>query len=583
MLHAIEESLRHFAHVIAVVVGIDVEVVDGNLVRIAGTGRYAPEEGESIADEGEVYRYALKTGKPVYIDDPKQHPICRNCRSRDTCEEKLTLCAPVLVDEQAVGVIGIICFTEADKHTIQKNRETYEAFLTMVSALIGIQARERHRFAETERVLAVLRQVVDIHASGVFVFAADGNVTYINDSARKELELSDKDHVQVQLIPTGNTLADAEEYELHAAGRHLTILGKMVELASDDPRFARVMVFESRSVFTRKMSDFTTSPGTGEGLAAIRGASPAIVRLKQQVQAIASSSSTVLITGASGTGKELFARAIHQESDRKGHPFVPINCGAIPDNLLESELFGYTSGAFTGASPKGRIGKFELAHHGVIFLDEISSMPLYLQVKLLRVLQERKVTRLGANRPIDIDIRVIAATNDDLPELIAKNMFRSDLFYRLNVIPMEIPPLRERIVDIDLLAGHFLETYSRRFNKRFTKIDPATLAQLQAYPWPGNIREFENTIEFMVNMMPANGRITSDLLPPKFRTQTPRPPMETAPALRPLVPLKELEKQAISDALARFGSDTRGKRTAAKQLGIGLATLYRKCNTYGLG
>lgn len=582
MLHAIEESIRQFAHVIAVVVGIDVEVVGSDLKRIAGTGRYAQGDGKSIEDEGEVYRHALKTGQPVCIDNPKNDPICFNCKNRAECEEKLTLCSPILSHGKAIGIVGIICFTEQDKRTILEKRNNYGAFLSMMAELIAAKAEDCHRMRETTQTLAVLRQVMDVHAGGMFVFAADGSVTYANAHARKELGIEGPgDTVSVQLIPTGNTVGDAEEYELHFGENHLVIMGQMVDLKKDDPRFSRVMLFETQTDFTRKVSSLTSS-ASGEGLDAILGVSPAILRLKKQVLAITTSSSTVLITGKSGTGKEMFARAIHHESDRREQPFVAINCGAIPDTLLESELFGYTSGAFTGASPGGRIGKFELAHKGVLFLDEISSMPLYLQVKLLRVLQERKVERLGANKPIAVDIRVVAATNDDLPELIAKNMFRSDLYYRLNVIPLEIPPLCERPEDIDLLADYFLEKYSRRFSKRFKKIEGTTMDRLRSYPWPGNVREFENIIEFMVNMMPAGGVIDDSLLPARILAPQATCTCGLSAKETPVLPLKEVEKRVIAEAVGRYGSDTKGKRTAATALGIGVATLYRKIREYGI-
>ena len=424
---------------------------------------------------------------------------------------------------------------------------------------------------------------MDVHAGGMFVFGADGSVTYANAHARKELGIEGPgDTVSVRLIPTGNTVGDAEEYELHFGGQHLVVMGQMVALENENPRFSRVMLFESQIDFNRKVSSLTSSAG-GEGLDAILGTSPAIARLKGQVLAITTSSSTVLITGESGTGKEMFARAIHHESDRCRHPFVAINCGAIPDTLLESELFGYTSGAFTGASPGGRIGKFELAHKGVLFLDEISSMPLYLQVKLLRVLQERKVERLGSNKPIDVDIRVIAATNDDLPDLIVKNMFRSDLYYRLNVIPLEIPPLCERPEDMDLLADYFLEKYSRRFNKRFKCLMPSTRERLRGYAWPGNVREFENIIEFMVNMMSADGVVDDSLLPPMILNARGGDGEDSVASEAPVLSLREAEKRMIMDAVKRFGSDTKGKRMAATALGIGVATLYRKLRGYGVG
>ena len=312
------------------------------------------------------------------------------------------------------------------------------------------------------------------------------------------------------------------------------------------------------------------------------GQSPAYLALLRNVREVSASSANVLITGESGTGKELVARAIHAASGRRDKPFIGINCGAIPDALLESELFGYTGGAFTGASAKGRIGKFELAHKGVLFLDEISTMPLYLQVKLLRVLQERAFTRLGSNRLIEVDIRIIAATNEDLAGAVRQGRFREDLFYRLNVIPLQVPPLRDRHGDIELLSSHFLARYSARFNKPVPSLGPDMLAALSAYPWPGNVREFENVMEFMVNMAPSGGVLHPDMLPASVRGALPSSAPSPSAPLPPggIIPLRDLERNAILDAVRRCGDDTPGKKAAAAALGIGVATLYRKLKEY---
>ena len=210
-----------------------------------------------------------------------------------------------------------------------------------------------------------------------------------------------------------------------------------------------------------------------------------------------------MLTGETGTGKELFARAIHNASPRRDYPFISVNCAAIPEALLESELFGYEPGAFTGASRSGKPGKFELANHGTLFLDEVGDMPLFLQAKLLRVIQTMEITRVGGVHPKRIDARIIAATNQDLAELVRANRFRSDLYYRLNVIPLSLPPLRSRREDVRELSRHFCAYYSRQFNKGPMELTEEALALLESYGWPGNVRELENVIEYAVNF--ANG------------------------------------------------------------------------------
>jgi transcriptional regulator with PAS, ATPase and Fis domain len=222
-----------------------------------------------------------------------------------------------------------------------------------------------------------------------------------------------------------------------------------------------------------------------------------MLEIFELIKRVADSDATVLITGESGTGKELIARAIHQHSHRAHKPFVAVNCTAIPENLIESELFGHERGAFTGAVQR-RIGKFELAHSGTLFLDEIGNMRLDMQTKLLRALQEREIERVGGERTIKVDVRIVAATNADLRELVKARIFRDDLYYRLNVIPIYVPPLRERPADIPLLVHYFLDKYNRQFNRRVRGFSPTAMEALQAYHWPGNVRELENIVERLV-------------------------------------------------------------------------------------
>jgi two-component system response regulator AtoC len=222
-----------------------------------------------------------------------------------------------------------------------------------------------------------------------------------------------------------------------------------------------------------------------------------IVQIFELINRIADSEVTVLVTGESGTGKELIARAVHQQSERREKHFIAVNCAAIPEHLLESELFGHEKGAFTGAVQR-RIGKFELAHDGTLFLDEIGGMRLDMQSKLLRVLQEREIERVGGERTIKVDARVVAATNADLRELVRTRVFREDLYYRLNVVPIYLPPLRERRGDIPLLVRHFLDKYNRQFHREVRAFSPTAMEALQAYDWPGNIRELENVVERLI-------------------------------------------------------------------------------------
>jgi DNA-binding NtrC family response regulator len=325
----------------------------------------------------------------------------------------------------------------------------------------------------------------------------------------------------------------------------------------------------------RQVRQLRKEVGRRYGFENIIGKSKAMVALFDLVERIAATNSTVLITGASGTGKELFAKAIHYNSDRRERPFVAVDCGVIPENLIESELFGHTKGAFTGAHAAKR-GLFAEANTGTIFLDEVGNLPLPLQAKLLRVLQEREVKPVGSTENIRVDVRVIAATKEDLRKAVATRTFRDDLFYRLSVIPIRIPPLRERREDIPLLVDHFLRKVCRANKIKVKEIDPSVLNNLIAYDWPGNVRELENLIERLVLISPGD-LIGADLLPPEISEQASNRKARVEETLSDRI--ADTEKEAILQALEKAG----GNRTkAADILGISRAGLYNKLKEYGI-
>lgn len=312
----------------------------------------------------------------------------------------------------------------------------------------------------------------------------------------------------------------------------------------------------------------------------IIGKSKALIDAMIIAKQVAKTDASVLITGESGTGKEVFSRAIHQESDRKGD-FIPVNCSAIPSNLLESELFGYVEGAFTGAYKKGRAGKFELANGGTLFLDEIGDMPLLMQAKLLRVLQDGIVYRVGSGKPIKVDARIIAATNKDLQQLMEEGKFREDLYYRLNVVSILIPPLRERKEDIPELINDFITEFSEKNNKGKLKISPDAMKTLSNYYWKGNIRELKNTIERLVILSNGN-MIESKDIPAEILSSVNMPSfigLDTDNTFDLKKAVEDFEKKIILEALATVKGN---KAQAAELLNIKRSTLYYKLNLYGL-
>lgn len=319
------------------------------------------------------------------------------------------------------------------------------------------------------------------------------------------------------------------------------------------------------------------------GFEGVIGSSPKMHEVIETLKSVAPTDSTVLITGENGTGKELVARSLHQNSPRKSKPFVPLNISALPESILESELFGHEQGAFTGAVGR-RIGKFEYANGGTLFLDEVGEMPMETQIKLLRVLEDRRVARIGANEEMDVNVRLVAATNADLPSMVAEGRFRQDLYYRLNIISIQLPPLRDRPGDIPLLMEHFLKELSQRMNREVQGFSRAARRVMMSYEWPGNIRQLRNAVERML-VVDSDGLLDVDGLPPEMRhlitDGLELDGEEAHSGADSLIgrPLNEVEKYYIQRAL----EVTEGNREeTARMLGIGERTLYRKINEYGL-
>jgi two-component system response regulator HydG len=322
----------------------------------------------------------------------------------------------------------------------------------------------------------------------------------------------------------------------------------------------QALVAENRKL-KAKLADLTNDRN-------IVGQSPAFRDALDLVRQVATSDATVMLTGESGTGKELFARMIYELSERADEPFVAVNCAALPESILESELFGYEEGAFTGANGR-KIGRFEAADGGTLFLDEIGELTPQVQVKLLRVLQEGEFERLGSNQPIRVDVRIVAATHKDLEEEMEAGNFREDLYYRLNVVNIEIPPLRHRLEDVPLLAEHFLGKYRKKNKREISGLSREALDALSNYKWPGNVRELENVIERAV-VLDKDGLIDVDDVPDHIVSHEGESRHITIPLG---TPLDEIEQRVLHETLKMTGGD---KKLAAKLLDISTRTIYRK-------
>lgn len=332
---------------------------------------------------------------------------------------------------------------------------------------------------------------------------------------------------------------------------------------------------QASSQVEKLKSEINRITGGRNPFARIKGHHHQLTKLISVAKKVAKTNAPVLIRGESGTGKELFARAIHEASSRADKPFVVVNCAAIPPTLFESEVFGYEGGAFTGADRRGKAGYFEKANGGTLFLDEVAELPPDLQVKLLRVLQDQKFYRVGSSTPMEVDVRIISATHRNLEEMLEKELFREDLYYRLNVVTLEVPPLRERREDIPELVYQFTQEYSQLYNKNISRLEPEVMAVLLAYPWPGNVREMKNVIERMV-ILAEGDVITEDCVPAALKQKN----KEQFPCQSGLVSVTE---QTERELILRTLEQTNGNRSqAARMLGIPRSTLYYKMHQLGL-
>lgn len=585
VLYTIQDTVKSYAEIISIIADVDVEVVDEKLVRIAGTGLFRNEINQDMSAEGYVYKKVLATGKRTVIYQPGEELVCRDCPHFMNCQEEIEIAMPIMTPERIIGVIGLVGSSREQKVRILNKEASFLKFVEQIADFISAKAREKEQEQKREALVGTLYTTLEHVEQGTLIVGASQRITFANKAACEQLEETALAGERIAIRATGDSLNKYAEYSVEFKNKQFRVMGTCFTIPQPNELYRTILIFyRSREI---KNQYFETSYLAKWDKDSIIGTSPATQKLKEEISKVAQTASTVLITGESGTGKEMVATSIWRESDRKNERFIALNCAAIPENLMESELFGYVKGAFTGADPNGRMGKFELANGGIIFLDEIGDMPMYLQSKLLRVLQQRQIIRIGSNQLVNIDVRVIAATNKDLLKMVREKRFREDLYYRLNVIPLRIRPLRERQEDIADLAVYYSERFSTLLKKPRPKITEALMDRLKAYPWPGNVRELENAVEYMVNLMGDDGILDTRLLPEDMKE--PAVPLAshqeqggavTRGCDEAILPLRELEKQAIQKALQRFGSTTEGKMAAARALGIGKATLYRKLQEY---
>ena len=580
----IKEDVNRYINIISNLLNVDVGVVDKNMFRVTGTGLYKNIDG--VYALGSVYKNTLETGKTHIIENPRLHTLCTQCKDKKNCKEKLEISTPIYCHKEIIGVLGLVCFNDEQKNKILANCESYLHFTKQIAEFIGIKFFEYQENLLQKDQENTLKTILENINKGVIIIDKNNTIVSINPIAIEKLNLKLQCVGKKIIIITQNDyLMNEEVFKLSINNKDFTVVGKKISLTSFDNRKNSAFIFEDIKKINENIAEITNNNVIS--LNDIYGNSEATKKLKENILKIADTSSTVLITGESGTGKELVARSLHSHSNRKNKPFVVINCSAIPDSLLESELFGYVKGAFTGANNNGRIGKFELANTGVIFLDEIGDMPLYLQAKILRVIQEKKIERIGSNKSIDLDIKIIAATNVNLEEKIKEQKFRSDLYYRLNVIPFKLLPLRERKEDILPIIEKLIKKYNHISGKNIISIDDEVKQAFLSYDWPGNVRELENVIELMFNISGNSSILNSSLLPENISKKSVSNPPKSSQIIikNPSDDFENfdiIEKNYILQGLEKFGNTTEGKKIISEKMGIGLTTLYRKLKRFGI-
>jgi len=451
---------------------------------------------------------------------------------------------------------------------------------------------EKEKLLEVKKIQSELTIILNSVHEAIEVANTDGLIKYVNPAFTRITGIPEHERIGrnifevspegalATVLKTGKSIFG---HRTRVGGSNSEVVSNAAPIYVDGSIAGGVVVFQHLTDVMKLMDDLRRSTSLIENLSEklgqvttskyrfedILGDSPELKQCIQLAERSSRSNSTVLLLGESGTGKELFAHSIHHASPRREKPFIKVNCAAIPENLLESEFFGYNKGAFTGAV-KSKIGKFELAHGGTIFLDEIGDLSLNLQGKLLRVLQEMEFERVGGNQTIKVDVRVIAATNRNLRDLIRQGNFREDLYYRLNVVEINLPPVRSHKEDLPLLCNSLIVKLNRKLGRKVKGLDRDAEEALIGYQWPGNVRELENVIERV--MVTADDEIITK----KNLIQLVSQFKNTEEKEFDLIPIDRMEQLLIKKALSRFGNTVEGKKKAAQALNISLATLYNK-------
>ncbi|KYM54517.1 transcriptional regulator [Fusobacterium necrophorum subsp. funduliforme] len=562
-LNFILDDVKKYSEIVSKVIGMDVEVMDSSFTRIAGTGSLKEKVGLDMKEESHIYHQVLESKETIIILEPRKDMHCLTCEKKFLCKEELEISTPIMYQDDVIGVIGLICFEKYKKNEFIGKKDLYIQFLKQISEFISYKVYEYFHSLQLKRDNEILSNIIDRVQDIIILTNRKNQIELINKKGKSILApILKKENIYLK---SSSNFLNQKEFKFSYSGKEISGIGDIFSFSLEKNKelTKTLFVFKEISEFKKYLLSFRGNSSI------ILLESPQMQNIYSQISKVAKNNTSILITGESGTGKEIIAKQIHDLSSYSDGPFITVNCGAIPESLMESELFGYTKGAFTGADPKGKIGFFERAHNGTIFLDEIGEMPLQIQVKMLRVLQDKKITPIGSHTEKQVNVRIIAATNRNLEQEVKKRNFREDLFYRLSVFPIDIPPLRERKKDIKILVNFFVKKYYISFQMEQKDISTEVYQYFLEYSWPGNIRELRNTIEYCMNIIEENEKsIELKHLPPKLLNNKEKD--------KKIKTLAELERDAIQNLLQIYGNSSEAKKIIAKSLGIGIATLYRK-------
>ncbi len=582
-LRLIQYRLQDIAETLASALNIDVAIADKNLTRIAGTGNFHDRIDENCPEDS-LFAKVLLSGEPkVNIN---RGDDCINCSNSEHCTEYANISYPIKVENEVIGVISFASFDANQADLIKLKNEEYLNMLRQTASMIEKEVISIQITNKLKNDITEVNEIINYLNKGIIIVNSENEIIHINSKALKTLDINisnqsiiEKDLFyfikDIKLQDTSNRdIVDCWTIN----GKEVRVLYSINKILLQGNEFSLMISFD-------EMKDIINIAKTYENkgkiyFSNIIGNSKAILEAINKSKIAAETDSTILIQGDSGTGKELFAKSIHNESMRKEGPFIAINCASIPENLIESELFGYEKGAFTGASTSGKKGLIELANNGTLFLDEIGDLPLYLQTRLLRVLQERTIDKIGGGQSIDVNIRVISATNKNLRQLVRNDEFRLDLYYRLNVIPINLPTLNNRDNDVFLLSDYIIQRLCNIMNKDIKILSEEVRKAFKRYKWVGNIRELENVLEHGICFSKDNYIRLNDL-PEYFFEESLEESLEKGlqnlEHNKSLEQLKtEYEKSIIDELIMLYGDTVEGKKIVADKLNIGLTTLYRK-------